>query len=109
VNITFSNRATGDRYTEAGVVGQTLLELCQNKGVAMGNAGKGGNVNSHVIVTKEWEAALPVSKWTQMTLDDIPADEVTSGSRLACEIVLTKEMDGMAVAVPVPKGPVELP
>ena len=44
-----------------------------------------------------------------MVLDDIPEEERTSGSRLTCQITLTKDMDGMFVAVPLPKGPNEIP
>jgi hypothetical protein len=35
VNVTFANRATGARWTEQGLVGQTLLELAQNKCIGM--------------------------------------------------------------------------
>ena len=67
------------------------------------------NVHAHVIVQEEWESRLPVTDEAAMVIDDIPDNETTSGSRLACCIKLTKEMDGMVVAVPLPKGPNEIP
>jgi len=67
------------------------------------------NVAAHVIVEPKWESALPVTAEMAMIIDDIPDSEVTSGSRLACCIKLTKEMDGMTVAVPLPKGDNEIP
>ena len=69
----------------------------------------GMNIHAHVIVGGEWEDALPITDEAAMILDDIPESERTSGSRLACCITLTKEMDGMNVAVPLPKGPNEIP
>merc|ERR1712196_378357 len=101
VKITFANRATGERWTEEGVVGQTLLRLAQNKCIGMRAAGTHGmNVHSHIIVQQDWEDKLPISEEAAMVLDDIPHTDLTPGSRLACQIVLTKAMDGMNVAVP---------
>jgi len=67
------------------------------------------NVHSHIIVPGEWEDAFPVTAEIEMVLDDIPDAERTTGSRLACQMILTKDMDGMFVAVPLPKGPNEIP
>ena len=35
VSITFANRASGERWTETGIVGQNMLQLAQNKAIGM--------------------------------------------------------------------------
>merc|ERR1711904_513421 len=104
VKITFANRQTGERWEETGCVGQTLLELAQNKRIGMRGAGSHGlNEHSHVIVGREWEEKIPLTADQMFVLEDIPESERATGSRLACQITLTKDLDGMNVAVPLPR------
>eukprot|EP00656_Telonema_subtile_P032177 TRINITY_DN3526_c0_g1_i4.p2 TRINITY_DN3526_c0_g1~~TRINITY_DN3526_c0_g1_i4.p2 ORF type:complete len:135 (+),score=27.38 TRINITY_DN3526_c0_g1_i4:195-599(+) len=107
VNVTFVNQSNGERWPATGLEGQTLLALAQTNKVGL----RGGTTRaSHVWVTKEFEAAVPTTEEMIAELEEMldPAT-VNSGSRLADQIVLTKEMDGMSVAVPLPEGPAEFP
>merc|ERR1711934_913057 len=107
VNITFVNQNNGDRWPVVGLEGQTLLALAKANNIGL----RGGTTRaSHVMIPKEFEARVPVSDAMAIELEDgIEEAVLSSGSRLADQVVLTKEMTGMNVAVPLPEGPPEFP
>ena len=53
----------------------------------------------HVIVAKEWFGKLPDAREEEEDMLDLAASIETT-SRLACQIVLTEELDGMEVRIP---------
>ena len=58
---------------------------------------------SHVVIPKEWIGKIPEPLWGEKEiLDLIDKEDVTPNSRLATEIRLTKDLDGMTVYVPDP-------
>ena len=58
---------------------------------------------SHVVVPKEWNDKIPEPMYAELeTLDLIDSVDRAPTSRLATQIVLTKELDGMTVYVPDP-------
>ena len=59
--------------------------------------------SSHVVIPKEWYEKLPEPMFAEKeTLDLVDPEDITPTSRLATEIVLTKDLDGMTVYVPDP-------
>ena len=58
---------------------------------------------SHVVIPKEWYEKLPVPMYAETEmLNLIDEEDRTPNSRLATEITLTKDLDGMTVYVPDP-------
>ncbi|VVT19660.1 (2Fe-2S) ferredoxin (fragment) [Erythrobacter sp. EC-HK427] len=53
----------------------------------------------HVIVAREWFVKLPEASEEEEDMLDLAAD-VQPTSRLSCQIVLDKEMDGLTVRIP---------
>lgn len=53
----------------------------------------------HVIVAKEWFGKLPEAREEEEDMLDLAAS-IEMTSRLACQIVLTEELDGMEVRIP---------
>mmetsp|Transcript_48239 Transcript_48239/g.134972 ORF Transcript_48239/g.134972 Transcript_48239/m.134972 type:complete len:110 (-) Transcript_48239:1904-2233(-) len=58
--------------------------------------------HDHVMISKEWMEKLPPRFPQEVALLSTiwDADEITEASRLACMIVLQKEIDGMTVYLP---------
>ncbi|KDO23459.1 hypothetical protein SPRG_11382 [Saprolegnia parasitica CBS 223.65] len=115
----------GSRHIIQGRVGQTLFEACQLSGLDIvkdDSLGGGGATYSavrtpefteslfgegpssplsHVVVSNEWVHKLPVpSEREARILEDVPEEDLTKNSRLGTEIILTKDLDGLVVAVP---------
>ena len=58
---------------------------------------------SHVVISKEWYDKIPEPLYAEKeSLALVPHEDLTPNSRLATEIKLTKELDGMVVYVPDP-------
>ena len=67
------------------------------------------SVLSHVILTEEWAAKVPAPlSGEAKVLSGLDADERKSNSRIASEIRLTKELDGITCFVP-PQPPSNIP
>ena len=114
----------GQQEIIAGRVGQTLMEACvaNNCRMLVDDSDGGGAVYSvirnpqftedlfgegpvspvaHVVVANEWMSKLPPpSDAETRVLQLVPQGDLSSNSRLATEIALTKDLDGLAVAVP---------
>ncbi|OQS06186.1 hypothetical protein THRCLA_01755 [Thraustotheca clavata] len=115
----------GSRHIVQGRVGQTLFDACQLSGVDIvkdDSLGGGGATYSairtpefteslfgegpasplsHVVVSNEWFNKLPPASDRELRiLEDVPEEDLTKNSRLGTEIILTKDLDGLVVAVP---------
>ncbi|KAJ0407302.1 hypothetical protein ATCC90586_002230 [Pythium insidiosum] len=114
----------GNRHFVQGRVGQTLRQACEMNDVGLikdDSMGGGGvhsaeradyyreslfgegsvSAQSHVIVSNEWISKLPVPNDQELhILEYVPEGDRSANSRLGTEIVLTKELDGLVVAVP---------
>ncbi|XP_043259642.1 adrenodoxin-like protein 2, mitochondrial [Colletes gigas] len=103
VNITFV-KSSGERIKTKGKVGDTILDIVVNNEIDLDGFGACEGTltcsTCHVIFSKEVYEKLP-GKPTDEELDMLDlAYEVTDTSRLGCQIVMTKELDGIEVKVP---------
>jgi len=84
-----------------GAEGVSLLEVGQAAGMPLEGTCEGQMACStcHVIVTPEWfDRLLPASEEEEDMLD-LAAGAVRT-SRLSCQIVLSKELEGLEVKIP---------
>ncbi|KZC13987.1 Adrenodoxin, mitochondrial [Dufourea novaeangliae] len=103
VNITFV-KASGEIIKTKGKVGDTILDIVVNNEIDLDGYGACEGTltcsTCHLIFTKEVYDSLP-DKPTDEELDMLDlAYELSDTSRLGCQIVMTKELDGIEVRVP---------
>ncbi len=122
VNVTFI-QLDGSRVTVPGLVGQNLVEVAEAHDIVLNNScggggdpigkkrssrwtetlfGAGPSCNScMVILRKQYYDMLPRPFEKEVRLmEDCQEDYVTGSSRLGCQVVLTKEMDGIQILLP---------
>ena len=89
-----------EREVEAPV-GERLLDVAQAEGQPLEGTCEGQMACStcHVIVAAEDFDRLPPASEEEDDLLDLAA-HVTRTSRLACQIILTEELDGLTVRMP---------
>lgn len=85
----------------AGEAGDDLLRVGQAAGLPLEGTCEGQMACStcHVIVADDWFARLPEAREAEEDMLDFAAG-VRRTSRLACQIELTAELDGLEVSVP---------
>ena len=94
--------ADGSRTREVEAAeGARLLEIAQNDGQPLEGTCEGQMACStcHVIVAAEDFARLPRASEEEEDMLDLAAG-ATRTSRLACQIVLTPDLDGLTVRMP---------
>jgi ferredoxin len=94
--------ADGNHIREVrGAPGERLLDLAQANGQPLEGTCEGQMACStcHVVVSAEDFARLPSASDEEEDLLDLAA-RVTRTSRLACQIVLTAELDRLTVRMP---------
>jgi ferredoxin-2, mitochondrial len=81
--------------------GARLLEVGQNDGQPLEGTCEGQMACStcHVIVDADWFPKLPKAREEEEDMLDL-APCATRHSRLACQILLTPELDGLTVRLP---------
>lgn len=81
--------------------GQGLLEVAQAAGQPLEGTCEGQMACStcHVIIDKDWFEKLPRASEDEEDMLDL-ASGARRTSRLSCQIVLTSELDGIAVHIP---------
>lgn len=87
---------------EAGAeIGDNLLRLGQASGLPLEGTCEGQMACStcHVIVAPEWFDRVPRASEEEEDMLDLAAGACRT-SRLACQIELTADLDGLAVRVP---------
>ena len=95
-------KADGSLDTEVEAdPGQRLLDVAWAAGQPLEGACEGVMACStcHVIVSREDFGRLPPASEEEEDLLDIAAD-VTATSRLACQILLTEELESLSVRIP---------
>lgn len=93
--------ANNEKVLTQGEPGQRLLEVGQAAGLPLEGTCEGQMACStcHVIVAREWfDRLVPASENEEDMLD--LAAGVARTSRLACQIELTADLDGLVVRVP---------
>ncbi|XP_055612847.1 adrenodoxin-like protein 2, mitochondrial [Uranotaenia lowii] len=103
VEITFV-RSSGDRIKVKGKLGDSLLDVVVNNQIDLDGFGACEGTltcsTCHLIFSKADYDALP-EKPSDEELDMLDlAYELTDTSRLGCQIVLTKQLEGLVVRVP---------
>ncbi|XP_012258467.2 adrenodoxin-like protein 2, mitochondrial [Athalia rosae] len=97
-------RASGERIEAKGKAGDSLLDVIVNNDIDLDGFGACEGTltcsTCHLIFSKEVYDSLP-DKPTDEELDMLDlAYDLTETSRLGCQIILTKELDGLEVRVP---------
>ncbi|XP_032668487.1 adrenodoxin-like protein 2, mitochondrial [Odontomachus brunneus] len=103
ISITFV-RANGERITAKGKEGDSILDIVVNNEVDLDGYGACEGTltcsTCHLILPKKVYDTLP-NKPSEEELDMLDlAYEPTDTSRLGCQIIMTKELDGLEVQVP---------
>ncbi|XP_058453680.1 adrenodoxin-like protein 2, mitochondrial [Malaya genurostris] len=103
VQVTFV-RSNGERIKAKGKIGDSLLDVVVNNQIDLDGFGACEGTltcsTCHLILSKADYDALP-EKPGDEELDMLDlAYELTDTSRLGCQIVLTKELNGLEVRVP---------
>ena len=93
--------ANGCRREVEAEAGRTLLDIAQEAGLDMEGACEGAMSCStcHVIVEADWFARLPAASGDEDDMLDF-AFGLTPTSRLACQIVVSQELDGLTLNLP---------
>lgn len=83
------------------VVGETLLETANKADVPLfgGCGGAGVCGTCHVFIDQAFLKKLNKSTLEELDLIDVLPNG-NSNSRLACQVVVTEELDGMTVTIP---------
>lgn len=103
ISITFV-KANGEKINAKGKEGDTILDIVVNNEIDLDGYGACEGTltcsTCHLIFPKEIYDSLP-DKPTDEELDMLDlAYELTDTSRLGCQIVMTKALDGIEVRVP---------
>ena len=93
--------AEGEKIVAQAEAGVQLLEAGQSVGLPLEGTCEGQMACStcHVIIAPEWFAKLPAACDDEEDMLDL-ATGVARTSRLACQIRLTAELDGIEVRIP---------
>ena len=100
VKVTFIT-AKGERTETESQAGVSLLEVGQAAGMPLEGTCEGQMACStcHVVVAKDWFGRLPRASEDEEDMLDLAAG-VMRTSRLACQIELTDQLDGLVVTIP---------
>jgi len=100
-HVIFINTDGSRREVEAEI-GETILDVAHKHGLPMEGACEGCMSCStcHVIVDADWFGRLPPAEEEEEDMLDL-AFGLTRTSRLGCQIVITEELDGLTVSLPV--------
>ena len=101
IRVTFVSADGMDRHEVEAEDGLRLLEVAQNDGQPLEGTCEGQMACStcHVIVDPEHFARLPRAAEEEEDMLDLAVGAVRT-SRLACQILLTPELDGLVVRMP---------
>lgn len=98
----FLKEHTGTLHEVAGTEGDSLMKVAIDNMVPGIDADCGGDCacgTCHVIVAKDWLNKVGEPESEEEALIGMTPDN-ESGSRLACQIVLKEDLDGLEVALP---------
>lgn len=91
----------GSETAVVGEIGETLLSVAQNAGMPLEGTCESQMACStcHVYVARAWFDQLAAPADEEEDMLDLAAS-ARSNSRLACQIELTAELDGIAFTIP---------
>jgi 2Fe-2S ferredoxin len=98
--ITFVERDGRRREIDAPV-GMSVMEIARRHDIDIEGACEGSLACStcHVIVDPDWYGRLAEASEEEEDMLDLAFD-LTRTSRLGCQIIITKELDGLVVQLP---------
>jgi 2Fe-2S ferredoxin len=98
--VTFIERDGRRREIDAPV-GMSVMEVARRHGIDIEGACEGSLACStcHVIIDPEWYGRLNEASEEEEDMLDL-AFNLTRTSRLGCQIIITEELDGLAVQLP---------
>lgn len=101
IKVTFVIDNDTEKTVDA-LLGLSLLEVAHQYQIPLEGACEGSLACStcHVIVDRDWYAKLPTTSEEEEDMLDL-AFGLTKTSRLGCQIIITKELDGLKVKLPV--------
>jgi len=100
VKYTLSDGSTREVDVPAGesvMVGATINDI---RGIDADCGGALACATCHVYVDPAWADRLPEPEQAENELLEIVASERKPTSRLSCQLVVTPELDGLAVTIP---------
>ncbi len=99
--VTFIERDGRRREVDAPL-GLSVLEIAHKNGIDIEGACEGSLACStcHVIIDPEWYDLLKEASEDEEDMLDL-AFGLTATSRLGCQIIITEELDGLTVRLPV--------
>jgi 2Fe-2S ferredoxin len=99
--VTFIERDGRQREVDAPL-GLSVLEIAHKNGIDIEGACEGSLACStcHVIIDPEWYDLLKEASEDEEDMLDL-AFGLTATSRLGCQIIITEELDGLTVRLPV--------
>lgn len=91
----------GTRREVDAPLGLSVLEIAHKHGLDLEGACEGSLACStcHVVIEPEWFDVLPDAQEDEEDMLDL-AFGLTKTSRLGCQIIMTEELDGLAVRLP---------
>lgn len=91
----------GTRREVEAPLGLSVLEIAQRNGVDLEGACEGSLACStcHVVIEPQWYDLLPEASEEEEDMLDL-AFGLTRTSRLGCQLIMTEELDGLAVRLP---------
>lgn len=99
----------GEKVSTQAEENSSLLAAAQACGMPLEGTCEGQMACStcHVIVADEWFGLLPAASEEEEDMLDL-AVGVDRTSRLACQILLTRELDGLQVQIPLESNDMQL-
>lgn len=93
--------ADGSRTEVEAPEGLSVLEIAHRNKIELEGACEGSLACStcHVVVASEWYDKLPEASEDEEDMLDL-AFGLTSTSRLGCQIIMKKDLDGLTVTLP---------
>ncbi len=83
--------------------GQSLMEAAMKNGIQGIAADCGGLLTCatcHVFVSEDWSSNIPKASDEELAMLEFTAIPPQENSRLSCQILLTKKLDGLTVTLP---------
>jgi 2Fe-2S ferredoxin len=101
LQIYFVDPSTDEKKAVIAPEGLSVLEIAHQNGISLEGACEGSLACStcHVVIDKQYYDLLPEPSEDEEDLLDL-AFGLTHTSRLGCQVMMTKELDGMVVTLP---------